>query len=230
MVGNAAPYCTKCGSAFPEPARFCPKCGAPRTGPIAATPNVAQQTAATTPSPAAPAPASVAGTMRQVQTAVSTVGTLAALPWQTVVGTQSPDLGAFLRQAGAPVAQTIVRRSVRKPALALMFTTFIDIVVAFISGQPAALSLMLPRLLTGTGTGLLGLLVGKKQGPFRKLVGIGSIFTTGMQLFTAGAMLIAAVSGNAPFLTLLPSLISTTSVVVVAIKTLRMTLLKRRSK
>lgn len=164
--------------------------------------------------------------MRTAQQAASYAGMAAALPWQTVVAGERPDLGAFLKQAGVPlgttVAQTVIRRSIRKPALALLFTTLLDALVTMLSGQPAALSALLLRVAMGSGTGILGMLVGKRGGFGRALVGVGSVATAALQLYNAGAMLFAGVQANAGWLSLLPSLVSTLSVIVVAIKTLAM--------
>ena len=156
-----------------------------------------------------------------------------ALPWQTVVAGQRPDIGAFLKQAGMPigtsVATRLVHRSVRKPALALLITTLIDAFVTVISGQPAAISTLAMRIVTGSGTGFLGLLVGKRGGLGRALVGVGSIATALLQLWNAGAILLAALQADVGFLSLLPSLISTVSVIVVAVKTILMSFWRRSS-
>lgn len=124
----------------------------------------------------------------------------------------------FLARAGAPVAQQIVRRSVRKPAVALMITTLLDLFVGWVMGQPAALAAAGLRLATGVGTGLLGLIVGKRGGFFRVLVGIGSLATTVVQGYAALSLLIAAVARQAPLLQLIPPLVSTASVLFVAVR------------
>lgn len=205
MSGQAAKFCTACGAALEDSARFCTACGAPT---------------------AAPSSTSVAGALRTVQQAASYAGMAAALPWQTVVSGERPDLGAFLKQAGAPlgasVAHTVIRRSIRRPAVALLFTTLLDALVTLLSGQPAALSALLLRVVMGSGTGLLGVLVGKRGGFGRALVGVGSVATAVLQLYNAGAILLAGVQAGAGWLSLLPSLVSTVSVIVVAIKTVVM--------
>lgn len=172
-----------------------------------------------------------AGAMRTAQAAASYAGAASALPWQTVVAGQAPDIGMFVRHAGVPtgtgVASRLIHRSIRKPALALVFTTLLDAIVTIVSGQPAALSGLAARFSTGSGTGLLGLLVGKRGGFGRALVGIGSIATAVLQLYNAGSILLAALGADAGFLSLLPSLISTVSVIVVATKTILMSFRRR---
>lgn len=171
--------------------------------------------------------------MRTAQQVGTYAGMAAALPWQTVVAGERPDLGAFLKQAGIPVGasvvRTVIRRSIRKPAVALLFTTLVDALVTVLSGQPAALSALALRVVTGSGTALLGILVGKRGGFWRVLVGVGSIATAGLQLYNAGAMLIAGITAQSSLLSLLPSIVSTLSVVVVAIKTLVMAFRKPSS-
>lgn len=239
MGGVAARFCTACGGSFPESARFCPRCGAARgaTGPGNGATGVTTGVVAPAPGaggiPGQAATTSVGGAFRTAQTAASYAGMAAGMPWQTVVAGERPDLGAFLKQAGMPVGTTIARRviqrSVRKPALALLFTTLLDALVTVISGQPAALSALGMRVLSGSLTGFVGLIVGKRQGRFgRGLLAVGSVVTAALQLYNAGSMLLAAVTAQSGFLSLLPGLISTASVIVVATKTLLMAV--RRAK
>ena len=223
MTAQAARFCTACGTPLDESARFCTSCGSERVG---VTPT---EPAADTGSHAPSASSAV----RTAQTAAAYAGMASALPWQTVVAGQRPDIGAFLGRAGIPtatsIATRIVHRSVRKPALALLFTTLIDVIVTMISGQPAALSGLAMRFVAGSGTGFLGLLVGKRGGFGRTLVGVGSIATALLQLWNAGSILLGAFGADAGLLSLLPSLISTVSVIVVAVKTILMSFRKRSS-
>lgn len=226
MGEAAAKFCTSCGASFPDNARFCPKCGAgrgaatPGAGLVAAQQPSAQQ-------------ATAAGTLRKAQTAASYAGMAAGMPWQTVVGGERPDLGAFLKQAGAPVGgmvgRRVIQRSVRKPALALLLTTLLDALVSVISGQPAAVGALGMRVLSGSGTAIVGLIVGRRKGKFgRGLVAVGSVTTASLQLYNAGSMLIAALGAQASFFSLVPSLMSTASVIFVAGKTLYMVVRQTR--
>jgi len=201
-------FCTKCGTPLAAGARFCTKCGAP-------APEAAAQP------PATPHPTSVAATLATARTAASYAGTVASvggLGWQTVVKGQPPDMAQFLTRAGVPVAQQVVRRSIRRPAVALIITTLLDTFVAWISGQPAALAAAGMRLAMGVGTGVLGMFVGKRGGFFRVVVGIGSVITTALQGYNAVVMLLAAIARQAPLLQLIPSIVSTASVIFVAVR------------
>ncbi len=212
MTQPTARFCVTCGEQFADQARFCRSCGTPRT----ATPTQERGDSV----------AATGGAMRTAQTAAAYAGRAGALPWQTVVAGQAPDLGALLSHAGLPlrtnIVQTVVRRSVRKPALAMLFTTLLDTLIALISGQPAAVSALVMRFVTGSGTGFLGLIVGKRAGFGRSLVGIGSGVTAALQLYSVGSMLLASLQADAGFLSMLPSLVSTVSVIVVAVKMLLM--------
>ena len=211
-------FCTKCGSPLTPGARFCVKCGAPIAElpvgggqPQSQTPPVPQQAAA-------PHPTSVAGALRTTASYAGTAAAMGGLAWQTVVSGQRPDMGQFLARAGVPAAQQIVRRSIRKPAVALVITTLLDTFVAWVTGQPSAMAAAGLRLATGLGTGLLGMIVGKRGGFFRALVGIGSLATTALQGYNAISMLLAAIARQAPPLQLLPAVISTASVIFVAVR------------
>lgn len=216
MPDPGARFCTKCGTPLAGGARFCTKCGAP-------TPKGAVQAPAAPPPDAAgsPHPTSVAATIATARTAASYAGTVASvggLGWQTVVKGQSPDMAQFLTRAGVPVAQQVVRRSIRRPAVALIITTLLDTFIAWISGQPAALAAAGMRLAMGVGTGVLGMFVGKRGGFFRIVVGIGSVVTTALQGYNAAVMLLSAIARQAPLLQLIPSIVSTASVIFVAVR------------
>lgn len=209
-------FCTKCGTPLAAGARFCTKCGAPAPE-ATAQPSDAPAGATA----AAPHPTSVAATIATARTAASYAGTVASvgsLGWQTVVKGQSPDMTQFLTRAGVPVAQQVVRRSIRRPAVALIITTLLDTFVAWVSGQPAALAAAGMRLAMGVGTGVLGIFVGKRGGFFRTVVGIGSVITTALQGYNAVAVLLAAIARQAPLLQLIPSIVSTASVIFVAVR------------
>ena len=193
-------FCTTCGAPLAPGVSFCTKCGAP-----VGTPD-------------APHPTSLAGAMRTTASYAGTAAALGGLGWQTVVQGQPPDMKQFLARAGVPVAQQVVRRSVRKPAFALILTTLLDLFVGWVMGQPSAMAAAGLRLAMGLGTGVLGLLVGKRGGFFRFLVGIGSLATTVLQGYNAVSVLAVAIARQAPILQLLPSIVSTASVLFVAIR------------
>lgn len=210
----AKSFCTACGSPLAQGARFCTKCGATTQS----TPATSPPSAGPQPTPSSPNATSVAGTLRTTASYAGTAAALGGLGWQTVVKGQPPDMTQFLARGAVPVAQQVVRRSVRKPAVALIITTLLDTFVAWVMGQPSAMVGAGLRLATGLGTGFLGMLVGKRKGFFRVLVGIGSLVTTALQGYNAVLMLIAAIARNAPLLQLIPSIVSTASVMFVAIR------------
>jgi hypothetical protein len=156
--------------------------------------------------------------LRGAASYAGTAAGLGSLGWQTVIAGQPPDMKQFLARAGAPVATQIVRRSIRRPAVALIITTLLDLFVAWVMGQPSAMAGAGLRLATGLGTGLLGMIVGKRGGFFRVVVGIGSLATTALQGYSAIIMLIAAITRHAPLLQLIPAIISTISVIFVAVR------------
>lgn len=209
-------YCTSCGQPLKSGASFCSRCGA-KVRSDAVAPAANARTAA--------APTSLAETVRRTQQMVGTTasiagvaGSVGALGWQTVVKGERPDLSQFLARGVAPVAQQVVRRSIRRPAVALIVTTLLDAFVAWVTGQPAALTASGLRLASGLGTGLLGMITGKRGGVLRAITGIGSLVTTALQGYNAVALLLAAVGRGTSLLSLIPSIVSTASVIFVGVR------------
>lgn len=207
-------FCTKCGSSLKADAQFCTKCG---------------QTVAGGAPVESPHPTSVAGAMRYAQTGMAVAGIAGALPWKTIVAGERPDLSQWMR-AGSPIAHMAVRKSVRKPALALLFTTLIDAGVSVLSGSPAAMAASGLRLATGLGTSIVGLIVGKKGGWGRKLMGVGSMVMSVFQLYSVGRIVISVVTTGGTFWQLAPSIVSAISVLVVCVKTILMTFRRASAK
>ena len=212
-------FCTKCGAPLAPGVSFCTTCGVPVAAPgVAAAPGATAAQAPEQTTPGAPPPTSIAGALRTTASYAGTAAALGGLGWQTVVQGQPPDMKQFLARAGVPVAQQVVRRSVRKPAFALIITTLLDLFVAWVMGQPSAMAAAGMRLAMGVGTGVLGLFVGKRGGFFRYVVGIGSLATTVLQGYNAVGILVAAIGRQAPLLQLIPSIVSTASVIFVAVR------------
>ncbi len=214
-----ATYCTSCGNALPDGARFCVKCGAPRPAPRAAS-----AAPAATPAPthgAAPIAADALGMARQAAGTAGTVASVAgglSLPWQTITAGQTPDLRALIA-AGAPLAQRAVLASLRRPAIALLVTTALDVTVALVTQQPGAMRTVWLRAAMGVATAVLGLIAGSKAGPLRQATGIASALTGVVQ---TGAMLVTLFSSALSPVRLLgtvPALISQASSLTMLVKT-----------
>jgi hypothetical protein len=180
--------------------------------------------------PAAPLPASTAGSggfvavtgrvsavAGGVGMATSLGGGLVALPWQTTTAGRPADIGALVA-AGTPVAHMAVRASLRTPAIALLVTTLLDLAVALISGQPAALQMVAVRAVMGIGTAVLGMIAGNKSGKLRQATGLVSALTG---LVMTGSMLYTARSGlttPGTLVYLIPSVVTQVSSLVVTVK------------
>ena len=155
--------------------------------------------------------------------ALAGVSQAAALPgaWQTVVGSQTPDVRAFLARAGTPLAQgaarTALRRSVRRPGIALALTTALDLVIVAVTG--GSLGAALPRTLSGLVSSGLAMATGRKGGALRALSGVMSLVTTLLGLVSAVSALRSGLDSGASLLTLAPSIIGTASMVTMAVKT-----------
>lgn len=226
-----AAFCMKCGSPLDPAVRFCAKCGAPSAEvvyPGAGTaPAVGRAPGAGGPASGAPGaggPAAGLGPVVTARRAVSAAGTVASmsgvlsLPWQTIVAGEAPDLGRLVA-AGAPIAQRAVIASLRRPALALLATTLLDVVVSLVTARPGGLWLVAIRASMGAGTAVLGIVAGRKAGPLRKVTGAASFITglvqTGSMIFTASS----AASSPAGLVGLIPSIVSQASSLVMLVKT-----------
>jgi hypothetical protein len=198
-------------------AAFCVKCGARRS---AAAPQP-------TPAPARIATPAVAAPVASAATAVAGLaGIGGALPWQTIIGNGRPDMRAFLSLA-QPAARQVVQRSLRKPGLAMAATTMLDLLVAGITGGPAAIAAALPRFIGGGLTSLLSLVTGTKGGALRTITGIVSLLTALVQVISLGVALIGGLSSGASLLTLAPTAVATASALTMAVKTASVALRRR---
>ncbi|HEY5275537.1 MAG TPA: zinc ribbon domain-containing protein [Coriobacteriia bacterium] len=210
MSARAA-FCMKCGSPLEPGARFCMKCGA-------STPDAVTAAGAGSGARAGASPAVIARQAMSVGGTVASMGGVLSLPWQTIVAGETPDMRRLIA-AGAPIAQRAVLASLRRPAIALLVTTLLDLAVALVTAQPGALKLVGLRAAMGVGTAVLGMIVGNKAGPLRQVTGAASMLTglvqTGSMLFTAFS---AAIS-PAGLLGLVPSIVSQASSLVMLVKT-----------
>jgi len=139
------------------------------------------------------------------------------LPWRTVATGGQADVAGIVA-AGAPIARQALTASLRVPAIALLVTTALDLAVALISGEPAALKMAVVRAALGAGTGALGIIAGGKAGKLRQATGILSALTglvmTGSMLYTAGSGL----TTPGTLVPLIPSVIAQVSSLVVTVK------------
>ncbi len=209
-------FCTKCGARFTADEVFCTKCGTPREH-------------AAAPAASAPGPTLVAQAGQAAHTAQRAYGAVAqvagiagmgvALPWQTVVGNQQPDIRAFLSAAALPAAQTAIRASLKRPGIAMAVTATLDLVVSGISGGSGALVAAIPRFLLGGATALFSLITGSKGGPLRKLTGALGGVTAVVQLGFTGYTLVTGVLAGTSALLLIPQVIAMLSSLTMAVKT-----------
>ena len=210
MSARAA-FCMKCGSPLEPGARFCMKCGTP-------TPDAGTGAEAGPGAPVGASPVVIARQAMRVGGTVASMGGVLSLPWQTIVAGETPDVRRLVA-AGAPIAQRAVLASLKRPALALLVTTLLDLAVALVTARPGALKLVGLRAAMGVGTAVLGMIVGSKAGPLRQLTGAASMLTglvqTGSMLFTAFSAAISPVG----LLGLVPSIVSQASSLVMLVKT-----------
>lgn len=112
-----------------------------------------------------------------------------------------------------------MRASLRRPAVALFVTTLLDLAVALVSAQPAAVKMVAVRAVMGLGTSLLGIIAGNKAGPLRKLTGAVGAVTGVVQTISALLTAVAAATTPGSLLTILPSVVSQLSSLAVLVKT-----------
>jgi hypothetical protein len=217
-VGDAAMspqamFCIKCGSPLDPAARFCMKCGMPRAdvGSADGGSRGGDPAFAANPAVIARQAASAAGMATSMAGAVS-------LPWQTIVAGETPDIRRLV-VAGAPIAQGAVRSSLRSPAIALLVTTLLDVAVALVAGQPAALKLVGLRAAMGIGTAVLGMVVGSRAGRLRQLTGLASALTGLVQTGSILFMMFSSAVSPTGLLGLVPSLVTQLSALVMMVKT-----------
>ena len=216
-----ATYCTKCGTPLRDGAAFCITCGAKRTAVVAPQPAVTPQPAAADRAATFAAPATSAATA-----VASLAGAGGALPWQTIIGDARPDMRAFLSVAH-PAATQVMRRSLRKPGLAMAATAGLDLFVAGMSGGAGAVAAAIPRFLGGGLTSLLALVTGTKAGPLRAVTGIVSLLTALVQVISLATALIGGISAGAPLLQTGSVALATASALTMAIKTASVALRRR---
>nr|NLI49454.1 zinc ribbon domain-containing protein [Propionibacterium sp.] len=219
-MATPAPFCGHCGRPFADGAAFCGTCGRPRgtLGPDAPAPDAPAPVVPTPAAPRVPRTPRTPRTPPAAQVALAASGLVSALPWQTVVAGRRPDLTAWLTQAGASAASSAVRASLRRPGLALVVTTALDLLVAALAG-PAALQAAWPRALAGLVTSGLALASGSRGGPLRTLAGLAGVATTLVGLVSAGLALLTAAGAGADPAVLLPQVVTMVSSLVVAART-----------
>lgn len=147
----------------------------------------------------------------------STLGTVTGfqhslmLPWQTITAGQAPDVRSLVAP-GSPLVQRALGRSLRQPALALVATTLLSLLVAMLADQPMP---WLPMAM-GVGTAGLALAASRGSGQMRQASGVAALLTGGVQagfiIYTlsansgSSANVIFAVASQASSLVLLGSM------------------------
>ncbi len=139
------------------------------------------------------------------------------LPWQTVVGEQPVDVEALAVAAGMPAGRALLRRSLRRPGLALAATTVLDLVVVAVSGTGLVASAV-PRTLLGLTASGLAIATGRRAGALRRLAGFVSVATAAVQVATA-AMGLGQLPPGTGALTVASMIVATASATVMAIRT-----------
>ena len=235
ILDVASAYCSRCGSDVLVPAtkaRLAEELARAQSqtpAHAAAAPLAPPPPPLAPPAPPTPPPRrSAATTATAAATATATVGRAtslagaltagAGLPWQTIVGSQAPDLKALLARTGAPLAQQAVRRSLRNPGLALLVTTALDLFVVWVTAGPVAVEEAFPRVAAGAATALLSLLVGSRGGPLRGLAGLSSVVTAGLQVASLGSALLAALD-TGDVVAVAPMALAMASALTTAVKT-----------
>lgn len=204
-----AATCSGCGAKVGVESSYCARCGVP----LAHTKMPPPPPPPASPPP--PPPHSSPPFVAQLAGAPA----LAGLPWQTVSGGRQVDLAAFLSAAAMPTARSVMQSSLRRPGLALLATTALDLVVAWLTGEDA-LAAAVPRALVATVSGLLAILAGSKAGVLRTLAGLAGAVTGTVQLGTLSFAIVDAVQAEADLLVVLPQLVILGSSFVLALKTL----------
>ncbi|MDZ4168282.1 MAG: hypothetical protein U1E26_01315 [Coriobacteriia bacterium] len=214
MAEGAAVFCTRCGGRFVGSDRFCRSCGEPRRAPAPSS----------TPA-SAPSRAVLAGAV--LQTVAPAASMAAALPWQTVIAGETPDLRAMLASAAVPTARRAVQSSLRKPGLRLAATTALDLAVAALSGGSSAVAAAVPRVLAGALTATLALITGSKGGALRTVTGLVALGTALVQAGSLLFTLIGGLVGGEALLSLVPMGVATASALTMAVKTASVALRRR---
>lgn len=214
-MGDAG-FCTGCGKPLAEGTRFCAACGVPVERPslVVAQPIVAP--AQQTPASAQPTAAAVA---THIQRGATIAAAVAGTPWQTIVAGDASALGDYARRWAPMLVGALGRPNLRVPARALLLTVTLDVVVAIMSGQPAALKALGWRLFFGLGTAFWGLVAGRKRGFASKLTQLLSLVTSGFQVVSVVRGLIALFAGPVALLPMLSSLLVQVASLVALVKT-----------
>ncbi len=215
-------FCTKCGERLRPAMAYCTRCGA-TVGDEAPLAQAAGAEGVAIPAGGqswAAQATTVAGQVRGAYGAAAGAAGLAmGLPWQTLYGKGEPDVRALLASAALPAAQQAVRRSLRRPGVALLVTSVLDLVVAFLTRGPGAIVPALGRLALAGATSLFSIVTGPRTGPLRLVTGVLGVITTLVQLGSAALAVYAGIRGAAPVLTLLPGVVAMLSTLAMAVKT-----------
>lgn len=150
----------------------------------------------------------------------------AGLPWQVVTGSQRPDVRSMLATAALPMAGAAVGRSLRRPGLALGFTTLMDLLIVLVMGGGGALAAAAPRVISGLVTSVLSVVTGRRRGPVRVLAALGSVVTVGLQALALAASVGAMLDSGADGLEAVPGIVAMASALAVASRTTVMALRK----
>lgn len=178
-VSVADRKCPACKTANTARAAFCRKCGRPL--PVPAPPPVNAQTPSFAAAQSLVATQQGGGGSAATQVA-STLGAATGLqsslmlPWQTITTGQAPDIRSLIA-TGSPLVQRALGASLRQPALALIATTVLSLLVARLADQPMP---WLPVIM-GVTTAGLALAASRGSAQMRQLSGVAALATGGVQ-------------------------------------------------
>lgn len=202
MPGHA--YCTSCGAPLDAVGSSCGRCGAVRAPAepieqITHTVHTVQR---------------VGSVAARASTVVSLTG---GLPWATVRGAQTPDVGELVRRAAPALASTVPRPNLRRPALSIAVALACDLGIALLRVGTTSWPLLAMRLATGTSTALLGVATGPTGGRLRRLTGLASVMFAAVQLVSMIAGIRDASRSAAGLATVAPPIVAVASGLLLSI-------------
>lgn len=194
MTDIGTHFCTKCGAPARAGVAYCTRCGQPLSG--------------SAPSSAARAAGAVAGAARVL-----------SLPWQVISTGQAVDVRGLARAAAPSLLAMAPRPNLRWPAAGIAVTLAMDVGTALVSGGAVNVPMLLMRLVSGSGTALLGMIAGPKAGGIRKLTALGSLVFGAVQLVSLLVAAYQAIATPVTLLVLLPSIVAVVSGLVLSVST-----------
>ena len=153
--------------------------------------------------------------------AMAVVGGGMALPWQTLIGQQPPDMKQTLTFV-APAAKKLVRTSIKRPALSLAMITIMDLILMLLTGGVGNLFSAFPRLAFGLAASVSGLMgkPGAKANSGPNTLRLVTLVMSALTVLTQGASVYSAIEllVGYGFVGIVPMLVTSASALPVAFK------------